>query len=161
MDVTGNTGVPRSWRGWEGARKPARLPLEGRGSSQNGVWPGSGTGMRDSGGVVGERPRSGYLWAGGVAWEHRPPRSPKCEGPGRRQGVRVMGTGATRPIQLGREWRLLGRSVRIAFLLIGLLNIQSYRNVVCYLSTGRSHYYRVVVLDQTDAASAASDQSSR
>lgn len=66
-----------------------------------------------------------------------------------------------RLVQLGREWKFLRRTVRIVCLLMGLFNIQGYRNVVFYISTGRSHYYRVVVLDQTYAATTASNQSSR
>ncbi len=38
-----------------GLAELARLPLEGRGSPQTGVWPGRGPGMRDTSGVSGVR----------------------------------------------------------------------------------------------------------
>lgn len=53
------------------------------------------------------------------------------------------------------------RLMSIAFLLVGLLNIQGNRSSVYHISTGRSHHYRVVVLDQANIATAASQHSSR
>ncbi len=61
---------------------------------------------------------------------------------------------------LGRESSSHKCSHKERVALMGLFNIQGYRNVVYYISTGRSHYYRVVVLDQIDAATTASHHSS-